>query len=404
MSEGYKDGNDHQLACQDNNGEYENNTQLTAEVSIDEDRRSEKRKYDSEEDKEQFCEETGKVENDTQQGNKGNDVIEEVKKIIDEKFDILNNKLESIESKQEEKLETLNSRLGDIESSQKEKLESLNSRLGDIESSQKEKLESLNSRLGDIESNQKEKLESLNSRLGDIESKFKTQEEYEKKLNDVKSTLQLKESELAATSSNLKNTKEQLQSKKSELDDVKSTLQLKESELATTSSNLETTKIRLNELETKLTTIENYLFKFKPLVRKMEKCSSLSKINSQINSESENERFLKFVGIFGNGEDFLRDLYKEFKDNKMNEKIALTTEELEFIDEINRYFRENILEEGQEEDVLITVDPSQDKFDKSIMQDILKASDFSFKTVEEFYVPGVKTKSYNFKAIVKGRK
>ena len=179
---------------------------------------------------------------------------------------------------------------------------------------------------------------------------------------------------------------------------------MKESELAATSSNLETTKIRLNESETKLTTIENYLFKFKPLVRKMEKCSSLSKINSQINSESENEKLLKFVGIFGNGEDFLRYLYKEFKDNKMNEKIALTTEELEFIDEINRYFRENILEEGQEEDVLITVDPSQNKFDKSIMQDILKASDFSFKTVEEFYVPGVKTKSYNMKAIVRGRK
>ena len=364
MSEDYRDGNDHQ----DNNGEYENNTQLTVKVSIDEDRRSEKRKYDSEEDRKQFCEETGKVENDTQQGNKGNDVIEEVKKIIDEKFDILNNKLESIESKQEEKLE------------------------------------SLNSRLGDVESNQKEKLESLNSRLGDIESKFKTQEEYEKKLNDVKAELAVISSNLEAKEKEFNNTKEQLQSKESELDDVKSTLQLKESELAATSSNLETTKIRLNESETKLTTIENYLFKFKPLVRKMEKCSSLSKINSQINSESENKKLLKFVGIFGNGEDFLRDLYKEFKDNKMNEKIALTTEELEFIDEINHYFRENILEEGQEEDVLITVDPNQDKFDKSIMQDILKASDFSFKTVEEFYVPGVKTKSYNMKAIVRGRK
>ena len=348
MSEDYKDGND-----QDNNGEYENNTQLTAEGSIDEDRRSEKRKYDSEEDKEQFCEETGKVENDTQQGNKGNDVIEEVKKIIDEKFDILNNKLESIEFKQEEKFKT------------------------------------------------QQEYENLKDQL---QSK-------ELELNDVKRNLQSKESELAATSSNLEakekelnNTKEQLQSKVAELNDARNILQSKESELAATSSNLETTKIRLNESETKLTTIENYLFKFKPLVRKMEKCSSLSKINSQINSESENERLLKFVGIFGNGEDFLRDLYKEFKDNKMNEKIALTTEELEFIDEINRYFRENILEEGQEEDVLITVDPNQDKFDKSIMQDILKASDFSFKTVEEFYVPGVKTKSYNFKAIVKGRK
>ena len=348
MSEDYKDGND-----QDNNGEYENNTQLTAEGSIDEDRRSEKRKYDSEEDKEQFCEETGKVENDTQQGNKGNDVIEEVKKIIDEKFDILNNKLESIEFKQEEKFKT------------------------------------------------QQEYENLKDQL---QSK-------ELELNDVKRNLQSKESELAATSSNLEakekelnNTKEQLQSKVAELNDVRNILQSKESELAVTSSNLETTKIRLNESETKLTTIENYLFKFKPLVRKMEKCSSLSKINSQINSESENERLLKFVGIFGNGEDFLRDLYKEFKDNKMNEKIALTTEELEFIDEINRYFRENILEEGQEEDVLITVNPNQDKFDKSIMQDILKASDFSFKTVEEFYVPGVKTKSYNFKAIVRGRK
>ncbi len=335
MSADYKDNNDHQLACQDNNREDENNTQqenIKVEGNIDEGIRSKRRMSDTEEDKEQFCEETGKIENNTQQGNKGNDVIEEVKKIIDEKFDILNNKLESIEFKQEEK--------------------------------------------------------------------FKTQQEYE----NLKDQLQSKELELAATSSNLKNTKEQLQSKVAELNDVRNILQSKESELATTSSNLEATKIRLNESENKLTTIENYLFKFKPLVRKMEKCSSLSKINSQINSESENERLLKFVGIFGNGEDFLRDLYKEFKDNKMNEKIALTTEELEFIDEINHYFRENILEEGQEEDVLITVDPSQDKFDKSIMQDILKASDFSFKTVEEFYVPGVKTKSYTMKAIVRGRK
>ena len=380
MSEDYKDGND-----QDNNGEYENNTQLTAEGSIDEDRRSEKRKYDSEEDKEQFCEETGKVENDTQQGNKGNDVIEEVKKIIDEKFDILNNKLESIEFKQEDKLESLNNKLGDIESKFKTQ-EEYEKKLNDVKST----LQLKESELAATSNSLKNTKEQLQSKVTE--------------LNNVRSTLQSKESELAATSSNLNNTKEQLQSKVVELNDVRNILQLKESELATTSSNLETTKIRLNESETKLTTIENYLFKFKPLVRKMEKCSSLSKINSQINSESENERLLKFVGIFGNGEDFLRDLYKEFKDNKMNEKIALTTEELEFIDEINRYFRENILEEGQEEDVLITVDPNQDKFDKSIMQDILKASDFSFKTVEEFYVPGVKTKSYNFKAIVKGRK
>ena len=377
MSEDYRDGNC-QPACQDNNREDENNDQQESIKIVgetDENIRSRSRMSDTEKDREQFYEETGKVENDTQQENKRNDTIEEIKKIVENKLEALDSRLEKIESNQEEKLETLNSRLGDIESKQEEKLE------------------------------------TLNSRLGDIESKFKTQKEYEEKLKKKEVELHSKELELKGVRDNLKSkeselaeTKSNLETKEKKLDNTKEQLQLKESELATTSSNLETTKIRLNESETKLNTIENYLFKFKPLVRKMEKCSSLSKINSQINSESENKKLLKFVGIFGNGEDFLRDLYKEFKDNKMNEKIALTTEELEFIDEINHYFRENILEEGQEEDVLITVDPNQDKFDKSIMQDILKASDFSFKTVEEFYVPGVKTKSYNMKAIVRGRK
>ena len=377
MSEDYRDGNC-QPACQDNNREDENNDQQESIKIVgetDENIRSRSRMSDTEKDREQFYEETGKVENDTQQENKRNDTIEEIKKIVENK------------------------------------LEALDSRLEKIESNQEEKLEALNSRLEKIESNQEDRLEALNSRLGDIESKFKTQKEYEEKLKKKEVELHSKELELKGVRDNLKSkeselaeTKSNLETKEKKLDNTKEQLQLKESELATTSSNLETTKIRLNESETKLNTIENYLFKFKPLVRKMEKCSSLSKINSQINSESENKKLLKFVGIFGNGEDFLRDLYKEFKDNKMNEKIALTTEELEFIDEINHYFRENILEEGQEEDVLITVDPNQDKFDKSIMQDILKASDFSFKTVEEFYVPGVKTKSYNMKAIVRGRK
>ena len=413
MSEDYRDGNC-QPACQDNNREDENNDQQESIKIVgetDENIRSRSRMSDTEKDREQFYEETGKVENDTQQENKRNDTIEEIKKIVENKLEALDSRLEKIESNQEEKLEALNSRLEKIESNQEDRLEALNSRLGDIESKQEEKLETLNSRLGDIESKQEEKLETLNSRLGDIESKFKTQKEYEEKLKKKEVELHSKELELKGVRDNLKSkeselaeTKSNLETKEKKLDNTKEQLQLKESELATTSSNLETTKIRLNESETKLNTIENYLFKFKPLVRKMEKCSSLSKINSQINSESENKKLLKFVGIFGNGEDFLRDLYKEFKDNKMNEKIALTTEELEFIDEINHYFRENILEEGQEEDVLITVDPNQDKFDKSIMQDILKASDFSFKTVEEFYVPGVKTKSYNMKAIVRGRK
>lgn len=99
MSEDYKDDN-YQPACQDNNREDENNAQqenIKVEGNIDEDIRSKSRMSDTEEDKEQFCEETGKVENDTQQENKRNDTIEEIKKIV------------------ENKLESLNSRLGDIE-------------------------------------------------------------------------------------------------------------------------------------------------------------------------------------------------------------------------------------------------------------------------------------------------
>ena len=112
-------------------------------------------------------------------------------------------------------------------------------------------------------------------------------------------------------------------------------------------------------------------------------------------------KFLKFIEIFGNGEDFLRYIYKEFKEKKISDKIPLTAEEIELIDYINEFFREKY---NYNHDVLIKVNANQDKFDKSTMQDILKPSDFNFKIVEEFYVPGIKTKSYNFKSIVKGRK
>ena len=147
--------------------------------------------------------------------------------------------------------------------------------------------------------------------------------------------------------------------------------------------------------------MEEILYRYKPLVQKMSKCPSLIFFNNKIKSENEKEGLLKFVEIFGNGEDFLRDLYKELKQIKVTEKEPLTNEELEFIKEINKYFKNYLL---ATEDVLIIVNPGEDRFNKGIMQDILKASDFNFKTVETFYVPGVKTKSYTMKAIVKGRK
>ena len=157
----------------------------------------------------------------------------------------------------------------------------------------------------------------------------------------------------------------------------------------------------LNNQVKEYSKIEEILYRYKPLVQKMLKCPSLIFFNNKIKSENEKEGLLKFVEIFGNGEDFLRDLYKELKQIKVTEKEPLTNEELEFIKEINKYFKNYLL---ATEDVLIIVNPGEDRFNKGIMQDILKASDFNFKTVETFYVPGVKTKSYTMKAIVKGRK
>jgi hypothetical protein len=157
----------------------------------------------------------------------------------------------------------------------------------------------------------------------------------------------------------------------------------------------------LNNQVKEYSKIEEILYRYKPLVQKMSKCPSLIFFNNKIKSKNEKEGLLKFVEIFGNGEDFLRDLYKDLKQIKVTEKEPLTNEELEFIKEINKYFKNYLL---TTEDVLIIVNPGEDRFNKGIMQDILKASDFNFKTVETFYVPGVKTKSYTMKAIVKGRK
>ena len=152
---------------------------------------------------------------------------------------------------------------------------------------------------------------------------------------------------------------------------------------------------------TKYIEVDNYLKKYKTLIEKLGKSVSLNELNRKIESANETMKFLKFIEIFGNGEDFLRDIYKEFKEKKISDKIPLTREEIELIDYINEFFREKY---NYNHDVLMKVNVNQDKFDKSIMQDILKPSDFNFKIVEEFYVPGIKTKSYNFKSIVKGRK
>ena len=209
-----------------------------------------------------------------------------------------------------------------------------------------------------------------------------SREDFEKKIREEKVKLE-------------KNFKENWNKREKEI------LDEKEQEIAKRESIFKKDIEDLNNQMKEYSKIEEILYRYKPLVQKMSKCPSLIFFNNKIKSENEKEGLLKFVEIFGNGEDFLRDLYKELKQIKVTEKEPLTNEELEFIKEINKYFKNYLLATG---DVLIIVNPGGDGFDEGIMQDILKASDFNFKTVEIFYVPGVKTKSYTMKAIVKGRK
>ncbi len=209
-----------------------------------------------------------------------------------------------------------------------------------------------------------------------------SREDFEKKIKEEKVKLE-------------KNFKENWNKREKEI------LDEKEQEIAKRESIFKKDIEDLNNQMKEYSKIEEILYRYKPLVQKMSKCPSLIFFNNKIKSENEKEGLLKFVEIFGNGEDFLRDLYKELKQIKVTEKEPLTNEELEFIKEINKYFKNYLL---ATEDVLIIVNPGEDRFNKGIMQDILKASDFNFKTVEIFYVPGVKTKSYTMKAIVKGRK
>lgn len=209
-----------------------------------------------------------------------------------------------------------------------------------------------------------------------------SREDFEKKIKEEKVKLE-------------KNFKENWNKREKEI------LDEKEQEIAKRESIFKKDIEDLNNQMKEYSKIEEILYSYKPLVQKMSKCPSLIFFNNKIKSENEKEGLLKFVEIFGNGEDFLRDLYKELKQIKVTEKEPLTNEELEFIKEINKYFKNYLL---ATEDVLIIVNPGEDRFNKGIMQDILKASDFNFKTVEIFYVPGVKTKSYNMKAIVRGRK
>lgn len=160
-------------------------------------------------------------------------------------------------------------------------------------------------------------------------------------------------------------------------------------------------KKQLEEIYNKYKKIDAYLKNYELLIDRLKKCNSLEKLTKKIESKDKDKEILKFIGIFGNGEDFLRDVYIVFKEKKLSEKFPLTREEIEFIDYTNEFFNKNY---NYDSDVFIKVNINQDRFDKSTMQDILKPSDYNFKIVEEFYVPGVKTKSYNLKAIVRGRK
>ena len=345
-----------------------------------------------------MCNEIKDVENNLENRNNEIKEIEDVKEGIDESIkkeiviffgkilDLINKKKIKERKKLEERIEV------SAEKIEKNTEEFKN--LKEINEKNIKKIENLENKIINIEGimdrNTKEftELKNTNETLNEvIKNLSQIIDEKMQNLTEKNNLLESENNKLLKLKNNLENIKNELVE---ELRDANN----KNQEL----KKIETEK---ESLENEIKKIKEYFSSYKELMKKMEETQSLKELSNSYESEDENIKMLKFIQFFGNGEEYLKTIYAEFKDKKMNEKISLTSEEIEFINFTNKFFKEK---NGMEEDVLTNVRVNEDKFDKSTMQDILKPSDFSFKIVEEFYVPGVKTKNLNLKAIVKGRK
>ena len=246
-------------------------------------------------------------------------------------------------------------------------------------------------------------LEELNKKLKNFEienNKFNTRVNFLQHENEnLKNEINILKGENFSLENSDKKREEEIGTKLETIEIKK--LEVEIFKLEARNKKLYSEKKQLEEIYNKYKKIDAYLKNYELLIDRLKKCNSLEKLTKKIESKDHDKEILKFIGIFGNGEDFLRDVYIVFKEKKLSEKFPLTREEIEFIDYTNEFFNKNY---NYDSDVFIKVNINQDRFDKSTMQDILKPSDYNFKIVEEFYVPGVKTKSYNFKAIVRGRK
>ena len=334
-----------------------------------------------------MCNEIKDMENNLENRNNEIKEIEDVKEGIDENIEekiaiSLRQTLDLLNIKKKKERKILEDKIETLEKIIEKNTEEL-SNLKDINKTNIEKIKTLEKI---IEKNTEEiaKLENLDKVIMNLNETIK------EKMQDLTKQNNL----LTNKNTQLSNSVETLEKEKNKLE---MNLQMTEGEI----QGLKKIETEKESLENEIKKIKEYFSSYKELMEKMKKAQSLKELSNSFESDNEDIKMLKFIQFFGNGEEYLKTIYAEFKDKKMNEKISLTSEEIEFINFTNKFFKEK---NGMEEDVLTNVRVNEDKFDKSTMQDILKPSDFSFKIVEEFYVPGVKTKNLNLKAIVKGRK
>ena len=141
------------------------------------------------------------------------------------------------------------------------------------------------------------------------------------------------------------------------------------------------------------------------IMKKTIKCESVKNIIGDNVNFDKTDEVLKFIGIVGPDFNYALKVYSSIRDYKKNNRVELTAEEKELIDEVNAFYKER---ENCDFDVLdmLEIITETTLFNKQTMQDIDKPADISFRYVETVYVPALRKDSSNiqFKACIKGKK
>ena len=244
--------------------------------------------------------------------------------------------------------------------------------------------------------NNKELLQKTQEELGVSEGEVAKKDE----------ELQEKSAEFAQKQAELNNVAEELSRTVAELNNNKELLQKTQEELYVVKSDLAKTEKELKEKwEERFGGFDSAVKPYVDIMKKTIKCESVKNIIGDNVNFDKTDEVLKFIGIVGPDFNYALKVYSSIRDYKKNNRVELTAEEKELIDEVNAFYKER---ENCDFDVLdmLEIITETTLFNKQTMQDIDKPADISFRYVETVYVPALRKDSSNiqFKACIKGKK